>query len=291
MGSWWSYCASVLLLIRSIASCEDVFILNGIAYLGAQSVNNLLQCRRPGFDPWVGKIHWQRKWRPTPVPLPGKSHGQRSLVGCSPWGHKESGTTEWQTLTYLLLLIEWKALCLVKGWSLEEQMGKLQKLDLWKLGANYTLGGLARLSSDQHGTSEHGWERQARGCPQCRTVSWWTEQSAGQYVGLWTSHTGELSLSQWAGSGSHVPLAGVCVVAQSILSALRDSLSRKGHHWGSKIFLRRRTEWNGKVRKECLGPWDSLIFRVWNKDQRILGCVCVCVCVCVCTHTPAYACG
>ena len=51
-------------------------------------------------------------------------------------------------------------------------MGKLQKLDLWKLGANYTLGGLARLSSDQHGTSEHGWERQARGCPQCRTVSW-----------------------------------------------------------------------------------------------------------------------
>ena len=47
-----------------------------------------------GFDPWVGKIPWRRKWQPTPVSLPGKSHGQRSLVGCSPWGGKELGTTE-----------------------------------------------------------------------------------------------------------------------------------------------------------------------------------------------------
>ena len=38
------------------------------------------------FDPWVGKIPWSRKWQPTPVFLPGESHGQRSLVGCSPWG-------------------------------------------------------------------------------------------------------------------------------------------------------------------------------------------------------------
>ena len=50
-----------------------------------------------------------------PVPLPGKSHRQRSLVGCSLWGRKESGMTERVTLTYLLMLIEWKALCSVKG--------------------------------------------------------------------------------------------------------------------------------------------------------------------------------
>ena len=37
---------------------------------------------------------WRRQWHPTPVLLPGKSHGRRSLVGCSPWGHWESGTTE-----------------------------------------------------------------------------------------------------------------------------------------------------------------------------------------------------
>ena len=53
-----------------------------------------LQCGRPGFDPWVRKIPWRRKWQPTPVLLPGKSHGQRSLVGYSPWGHQESDTTE-----------------------------------------------------------------------------------------------------------------------------------------------------------------------------------------------------
>ena len=47
-----------------------------------------LQWRRPGFNPWVRKISWRRKWQATPVFLPGKSHGQRSLVGYSPWGHK-----------------------------------------------------------------------------------------------------------------------------------------------------------------------------------------------------------
>ena len=54
------------------------------------------QCRRCEFDLWVGKISWRRKWQPTPVFLSGKSHGQRSLVGYSPWGHQESDTTEWR---------------------------------------------------------------------------------------------------------------------------------------------------------------------------------------------------
>ena len=40
------------------------------------------------------KHQWRRQWHPTPVLLPGKSHGQRSLVGCSPWGRTESDTTE-----------------------------------------------------------------------------------------------------------------------------------------------------------------------------------------------------
>ena len=47
--------------------------------------------KRPGFDPWVGKIPRRRKWQPTPVLLPGESQGQRSLVGYS---HKESDMTE-----------------------------------------------------------------------------------------------------------------------------------------------------------------------------------------------------
>ena len=49
--------------------------------------------RRHGFDPCVGKIPGRRKWQPTPVFLPGKSHGQRSLVSHSPWFHQELDTT------------------------------------------------------------------------------------------------------------------------------------------------------------------------------------------------------
>ena len=48
------------------------------------------QCRKWKFNPWVRKISW-RKWQPTPVFLSGKSHGQSSLVGYSPWGHKKVG--------------------------------------------------------------------------------------------------------------------------------------------------------------------------------------------------------
>ena len=51
------------------------------------------QCRRLGFNPWVRKIPWRRKWQPPPVFLPGKIYGQKSLVGYSPWGHKESDKT------------------------------------------------------------------------------------------------------------------------------------------------------------------------------------------------------
>ena len=49
------------------------------------------QCRRLRFNPWVGKIPWRGKWQPTLVLLPGKSHGQRSLVGYLLWGHKRVG--------------------------------------------------------------------------------------------------------------------------------------------------------------------------------------------------------
>ena len=52
------------------------------------------RCRKPGFDPWVGKIPWRRAWQPTPVFLPGEFHGQRSLVGCDPWDCTELDTTE-----------------------------------------------------------------------------------------------------------------------------------------------------------------------------------------------------
>ena len=63
-------------------------------YLEAQLVKNSLQYGKPRFDPWVGKIPWRRARQPPPVFLPGESHGQRSLEGYSPWGHKESDMTK-----------------------------------------------------------------------------------------------------------------------------------------------------------------------------------------------------
>ena len=64
---------------------------------GASGKESACQCwrrKRNRFNPWVRKIPWRRKWQPTPVFLPGESHGQRSLMGYSPWSQKESDMTE-----------------------------------------------------------------------------------------------------------------------------------------------------------------------------------------------------
>ena len=65
-------------------------------FLVAQTVDSRLQCRRPGFDSWVGKIPWRRELKPTPGFRPGEFHGLRSLAGYSTWGRKESETTKQQ---------------------------------------------------------------------------------------------------------------------------------------------------------------------------------------------------
>ena len=75
-----------------------------------------LQYKRPGFDPWVRKISWRREWQPTLVFLPGEFHGQRGLVGYSPWGCTELYTTDVTTNTFTCVCVcvflppggEWK---------------------------------------------------------------------------------------------------------------------------------------------------------------------------------------
>ena len=78
---------------------------------------NARRCKRWRFNPWVGKIPWRRARQPTPVFLPGESHGQRSLAGYSPWSHKESDTTErlstpraqiWQSMQSGVLVWTWQ---------------------------------------------------------------------------------------------------------------------------------------------------------------------------------------
>ena len=61
---------------------------------GSEDKESACNAGDPAFNPWGGKIPWRRKYQPTPVFLPGEFHGQRSLVGNSPWGPKESDTTE-----------------------------------------------------------------------------------------------------------------------------------------------------------------------------------------------------
>ena len=55
---------------------------------------NAGDARDAGLIPGLGRFPWSRKWQPTPIFLPGKSHGQRSLVGYSPWGYNELDVTE-----------------------------------------------------------------------------------------------------------------------------------------------------------------------------------------------------
>ena len=61
---------------------------------GKESTCQCMRCRRYGFDPWVRKIPWKRKWQPTVVFLPRKFYGQRIFVGYRPWGYKESDMCE-----------------------------------------------------------------------------------------------------------------------------------------------------------------------------------------------------
>ena len=68
-----------------------LYFLSVIVYVFKTSVKKLLSIKELNY---VCIVRRRRRWHPTPVLLPGKSHGQRSLVGCSPWGREESDTTE-----------------------------------------------------------------------------------------------------------------------------------------------------------------------------------------------------
>ena len=74
---------------------DDMGASRGKWWLSGKSTHRCRRHRGCRFGPCVGKISWRRKWQPTPVFLPGKSHRQRILVGCSPRGRKELDTTYW----------------------------------------------------------------------------------------------------------------------------------------------------------------------------------------------------
>ena len=89
---------SCLLHLLCWQACSLPLVPPGVSPLVAQTVKNLPAMWETWFDPWVRKIPQRREWLPITVFLPGESHGQRSLAGCSPWGRKELDMTEQLTL-------------------------------------------------------------------------------------------------------------------------------------------------------------------------------------------------
>ena len=70
---------------------------------GKESACQCRRYKRYGFNPWVRKIPWRRKRQPSSVLLPGKSHGQKSLAGYSPWGHRVGHRSAQHTHTHMPL--------------------------------------------------------------------------------------------------------------------------------------------------------------------------------------------
>ena len=84
--TWWHDISYLINLLTCLLNLE--------ASLVAQSVKNLPAVQDTCVWLLIRKISWRWKWQPTPAFLPGKSYGQRSLLGYSPWGHKELDVTE-----------------------------------------------------------------------------------------------------------------------------------------------------------------------------------------------------
>ena len=98
-----------------------------------ESAYQCLRCKRQGFNPWVGKIPWRRKWQPTPpVFLPGKSHGQRSLGDYSPWSLRVRHDCTHSTHSHLLIILSqfWKHSKNVAPCNLFKLVSELNALSL-----------------------------------------------------------------------------------------------------------------------------------------------------------------
>ena len=125
-----------------------------------------LQGKRCGFDPWVGKIPWRKKGQPTPVFLPEKSHGQRSLAGYSPWGHRRVGHnwSSWHSLTVVKTLGK-----SYLHWITQPQKGKQNHMIIKDPRKDYT--GYLVLEQKQR-----AWHRRDGGTPfyPIHKLSLWT---------------------------------------------------------------------------------------------------------------------
>ena len=98
-------CVSQLILRKSFTRCLRMIAFLHIVFASRLKMENGPQRTSEVKYIYLNPRCWRRQWQLTPVLLPGKSQGQRSLVGCSPWGREESDTTEWLHFHFSLLCI------------------------------------------------------------------------------------------------------------------------------------------------------------------------------------------
>lgn len=146
----------------------------------------LWTCRGRKFSPWMEKFRWRRAWLPTPIPLPGKFHGERSLEGCSPRGWRKSDMWSWaHTQDLMIIIIQmvyWygrKAWCYYENsWGSKTlHMSRLQ----WKMSYNsgfiecrFRMSGAWEITSPT-GTpvSHHSLSRADPECPPVEFPGFW----------------------------------------------------------------------------------------------------------------------
>ena len=121
---------SALQIWCSITPKDLIYFLFNNKYLGflvAQMVESACNAGDLSSDPWVGKITWRREWLSTPVFLLGESHGQKSLVGYSPWIRKESDTTE--VTEYAQEIIYINTLVWSRSWTHKKYPGTQNQME------------------------------------------------------------------------------------------------------------------------------------------------------------------
>ena len=142
---------------------------------GASDKESACQCRRHkrlGFNPWVGKIPWSRKWQSTPAFLPVEFHGQRSLAGYRLWGCKELDMTEHTHTCYIYYLLLCCAACVKNPRANAGEVGDVGSVP----GCGRSPGG-GHSNSLQYSWLENPMDKEAGGATVHGTAKSWTQQS------------------------------------------------------------------------------------------------------------------
>ena len=234
------------------------FPFGGVPESGTECACRCRRCQRWEFDPWVRKIRWRRKWRPTPVSLPGQAHGQRRLVGYSPWRSRESDTSEWLATRVDTHMIQWQ-----RKPSCQPLTHGLQRLEI--------------STRSPFWLKKNIWPHPpVHGISQARTLQWVVFPSSRGFSPPrdWT-HVSCVSLR-----GRFLTSSTACEVLWPCVYRCYRLPSHPPTFLSITSFL---GEGQGETIKALLLPSFG-VYSLISFCFFLLSFVCVCVCVCVCTH-------